>query len=152
VVDEEEFRRTRAQLVARPCPFQAALFAGTAACRLAERVQLAERQSVNCREAAAQARCARLFELLRDKANFALGRSRAPALLPFGQAVKIQAGGLLGLRDALEEGAAESVDDVDRLLSALAARFGDFESVPFERVVRRIAHYRRRGGGATRDS
>jgi hypothetical protein len=152
VVDEEEFRRARAQLVARPCPFQAAIFSRTAACRLAERVQLAERQAVNCSDEVAQARCLRVLELIRSNANFALGRKHASALLPFGQAVKIQAGGLLGLRDVLGDGSAEVVADVDEMLAALAARFGDFELLPFDLVVRRIAHYRHRGGGVNRDS
>lgn len=150
MVDEEEFRRARNGLVERPCPFQAALFSGTAACRLAERVQLAERQAVNCREAHAQARCRQVFELLRTKAGFALGRSRIPALLPFGQAVKVQCGGLLGLRDTLGGEAGGTVADVDGLLLELATRFGGWDSVPLAPVVRRIARYKRQGGN--RDS
>jgi hypothetical protein len=151
VVDENEFRRVRAELVVRPCPFQAAIFAGAAACRLAERVQLAERQAINCREAAAQMRCLRALELIRDRSKFALGRRRLPAVLPFGQALKIQAGGLLGLRDALDGGPADAVADVDGLFAELAARFGPLDSVPFGPVLRRIAHYRRRGD-TNRDS
>lgn len=144
MVDEEEFRRTRAQLVARPCPFEATIFSRTAACRLAERVQLAERQSVNCRDPRAQARCLCVLEFVRHRANFALGRAQPSALLPFGQAVKVQAGGLLGLQDALGGDPAGAVADVDELLDNLVTRFGDLESVPFEVVVRRIAHYKHR--------
>jgi hypothetical protein len=58
--------------------------------------------------------------------------------------VKVQCGGLLGLQDALEGGAADAVADVAGLLTELAARFGGLESFPFETVVRRIAHYKHR--------
>lgn len=104
--DEDAFRSLRAELVAFPCPFERALLARCAACARARSTLLAERETIGCASAGASERCRAYRATLREKALFAL-RVESGSAWPFGKEIRLQCGGLLGLRRALardEEG------------------------------------------------
>lgn len=117
-MDETAFAQLRAALSAAPCPFEKALRAGCAACPRAERRLLAEREAITCREAAAQAACATLGALLREKAAFALRQPVAARPLPHALEMKLLCGGLAGLRHALGGG---PLEDTGTLAQAVLA-------------------------------
>ncbi|MBI3575712.1 MAG: hypothetical protein HY083_08690 [Gammaproteobacteria bacterium] len=67
--------------------------------------------------------------------------------MPHSVLVKIQAGGLLGLRHLQTGAPAETVTDINFLVGHAENRFGDLETVPCEQVRTDMAGYkiRRRG-------
>jgi len=111
--DEDTFRALRDSALPHRCAFERALLTRCAACSCARPVLLAERESIGCASPDPSARCRAYHQQLRAGARFAL-RIEHSGPLPFGKAVRLQCGGLLGLRDALA-----SEDGVGRELGAI---------------------------------
>lgn len=113
--DEDAFRRRRDAALGHACPFERALLARCAACGLARSVLLAEREAIGCQSQAASERCHAYHDALRTASRFAL-RVDASAPWPFSKEIRLQCGGLIGLRQALDEadGSAESDGDGER--------------------------------------
>lgn len=148
MVDETAFRQVREDINRLPCVFERALLARHAVCGLALSHQIAERESIACTEAAAHADCAQMSELLREKSSFALGLTATRRILPHAMVMKIQCGGLDGLKALLDPAA--SAPDVRRLVRLAAERYGDLGELPFSEVVQGVAAWkaRRRHQGA----
>jgi hypothetical protein len=137
------------------CPFEKPIMSAQCGCTLAVRSLLAERVSIDCRSAAACARCRQLRELFRAKARFALKVTESGARLPFGKELRAMLGGLQGLAALLAAPGAESAaraEDIDALVRAAEARYGGLDRLPFETIVRAIGAHpgRRRGAPGTR--
>jgi hypothetical protein len=150
VVDEAAFRQTRGEINRQPCVFERALLARHAACELAVRHQIAERETVACAQAVAHAACAEMSALLREKSAFALGLTATQGILPHSMVMKIQCGGLDGLKALLD--ADVVTPDVRRLVGLAKERYGDLEELPFSEIVQGMAAWkpRRRHSGAPR--
>ncbi|MDP1613297.1 MAG: hypothetical protein Q8M11_19745 [Sulfuritalea sp.] len=150
MVDEIAFRHTREEINRLPCVFERALLARHSVCDLAASHQIAERESVACTEAAAHAACARMSELLREKSSFALGLTATQRILPHAMMMKIQCGGLDGLKALLDAGA--EAPEVHRLLRLAQEGYGDLAALPFSEIVQGVAAWksRRRHPGAPR--
>jgi hypothetical protein len=131
------------------CVFEHALLARHALCDLAVRHQIGERESIACTEAAAHAACAQMSELLREKSAFALGVAATGRILPHAMVMKIQCGGLDGLKAVLDPDA--TAPDAARLVRLAAERYGDVAELPFSEIVQGMAAWkarRRRAGDA----
>jgi hypothetical protein len=162
--DEDAFRRRRDAAIGHACPFERALLARCAACGLARSVLLAEREAIGCQSQAASERCHAYHDELRAASRFAL-RADASAPWPFSKEIRLQCGGLIGLRQALDEaggsgeradgaqgeggGDTESgsadpaapVDDADAVLQRALARWGSVEALPYSRVIRAVIRH-----------
>ena len=138
-MDETRFHLVREQINRLPCVFEKALLCQAAACEAAQRVALAEREMVACREPLARASCGQLLTLLRANSAFALKVRDTQRLLPHAMTMKIQCGGLTGLKDLLDPEAA--APDVLKLVRRAQAEFGDLANLPFSRIVQGVAHW-----------
>jgi hypothetical protein len=161
--DEDAFRRQREAALGHACPFERALLARCAACGLARSVLLAEREAIGCQSQAASERCRAYHDELRTASRFAL-RADASAPWPFSKEIRLQCGGLIGLRQALDDaggnadgegdggedsaaGSAEPdapVDDADALLQRALQRWGSLEALPYSRVIRAVIRHQPR--------
>lgn len=130
-----------------PCVFEKALLCRAAVCEAARQGSIGERELVACGEPLVRAACGQLQSLLRTNAAFALGVKDTQRILPHAMTMKIQCGGLLGLRDVLDAGA--HTPDVLKLVRLAQAEYGGFDALPFSRIVQGIAHWqiRRRSPG-----
>jgi hypothetical protein len=153
-MDENAYQAARTQINPAPCVFQKALLARCAACELASTHALAERETVSCSSPPARINCDTLIRLLLERARFALGLSRAPnspgtggsgVTVPHAAMMKIQCGGLDGLRAALQE----PESDVHRNVLAAQWRWGSLMHLPWPQIVQSVAAWqgRRRGPG-----
>jgi hypothetical protein len=146
-VDESAYRAARAAAAPQPCVFEKALLAGCANCGMAIRRALAEREAIACASPIARGNCAMLQELVRERSTFALKIGAAGAPLPHAAAMKLQCGGLAGLRTAVEADDA----DVHALVVAAQRRFGSLADLPWQDIVRAVTAWqsrrRRRSGG-----
>ncbi|MDP2826178.1 MAG: hypothetical protein Q8O52_26260 [Sulfuritalea sp.] len=149
-MDETAFRNVRGQINRLPCVFERALLARHAVCDLAVSHQIAERESVACTQPVAHDACARMSELLRQKSSFALGLTATQRILPHAMAMKIQCGGLDGLKALLDADAL--APNVRRLVRLAEERYGDLAALPFSEIVQGVAAWkaRRRHPGAPR--
>jgi hypothetical protein len=147
-MDETAFRNVRGEINRLPCVFERALLARHAVCDLAVSHQIAERESIACTRPAAHAACAQMSELLREKSSFALGLTATRRILPHAMVMKIQCGGLDGLKVLLDSAA--SAPDVARLVRLAGERYGELGALPFSEIVQGVAAWkaRRRHPGA----
>ncbi len=143
--NEDAYRDARKSVNPTPCAFEKAVLARCIACSKSEKHLLAERETVNCGDPAAQARCAELRTLLRGHSAFALKISRMGSPLPHAKELKIQCGGLRGLQHAVngEEAVADAFDLIEQALT----QFGELQALPYSEVVKGVVHFegRRRG-------
>lgn len=142
MVDEIAFRNVRGEINRLPCVFERSLLARHALCDLAVRHQIAERESIACTEVAAHAACAQMSELLREKSSFALGLTATRRILPHAMVMKIQCGGLDGLKALLDPDA--TAPDAGRLVRLAVERYGDLGALPFSEIVQGVAAWKAR--------
>jgi hypothetical protein len=135
-MDESAFREMLSAVVA-PCPFERSILRGCAACAQSEKIQIAERELVKCRNMASHSRCRELYAHLRRSFSFALGTLRVDTSLPHAQEMRVQCGGLKGLQHTLNGGA--EVESVDELLENALHHWGDIEDIPYSDVVHAAA-------------
>lgn len=150
MVDETAFRHAKGEINRLPCVFERALLARHAACELAVPHQIAERETVACAQPVARALCAQMSALLRDKSAFALRLTDTQGILSHAMEMKIQCGGLDGLKALLDADAV--APDVRRLVRLAKQHYGDLAALPFSTIVQGVAAWktRRRYSGAPR--
>lgn len=122
-----------------PCVFERALLAQCAVCELARRERVGEHESVACAAPVARSACGTLYGLLREKSAFALGVKEARRVLPHAMAMKVQCGGLDGLKQTIMPDA--HAPDVHRLVRATTERPGGLEALPFSEIVKGVAAF-----------
>jgi len=147
-VDERAFQDAYRATNPLACPFEKAILICRCGCREARRVNIAERDTVNCLDVQAQGDCSLLVGMLRHNAAFTLKLTHPDAVLPHAKYVKVQCGGLLGLQAALrpEHGGETRVEDVRGLVLEAQERYGGLQDLPYSEIVRGIAgfEFRRR--------
>jgi hypothetical protein len=136
---EASFHATRQQINPLPCVFEKALLCQAAVCEAAQRLALAERELVACREPLARAACGQLLTLLRANSAFALKLKDTQRILPHAMMMKIQCGGLVGLKDLVDPDA--HAPDVLKLVRLAQAEFGALDQLPFSRIVQGVARW-----------
>lgn len=141
-MDESAFRNARGEINRLPCVFERALLSRHAVCGLAESHALAERETIACTSPLARAECGRLAGLLREKSAFALKLANTQRTLPHAQVMRIQCGGLDGLRQVLDPEA--PAVDVHRLVCLARERHGELDQLPFSDIVKGIAAWQGR--------
>jgi hypothetical protein len=80
--------------------------------------------------------------LLREKSAFALGLADTQHILPHAMVMKIQCGGLDGLKALLDPGAV--APDVRRLVRLAQEAYGELAALPFSAVVQGVAAWKSR--------
>jgi hypothetical protein len=145
-MDESAFRHARSAVAPLRCVFEKALLARCAGCDVAARHALAEREAVACTSPVARTNCATLLALLRERSAFALRVAPGDSPLPHAAMMKLQCGGLRGLRRAV----AADRDDVHGLVAAARQRFGSLVDLPWADIVPAVVAWqgRRRHRGA----
>ena len=142
-MDNEIFRRTYHSINERFCPYEKSILTNNCDCSLARRFCIAEREGVQCSSDAAQVQCLRVLELMRRQARFALKAIDERAAMPHGKAMRVQVGGLRGLRAAIapEVPVPTRIDDIHAVIETARERFGDISDLPFQPIIQQIAAY-----------
>jgi len=125
-----------------PCVFARALVAKAAVCELARGRAVGARQTTVCASPVARSACGTLYGLLREKAAFPLHLTETRRVLPLAQVMKIQCGGLNGLKQAVSPQAHAA--DVHLLVRAATVRYGSLDGLPFSEIVKGMAAWQGR--------
>ncbi|MFN3883746.1 MAG: hypothetical protein ACK4Q4_03175 [Rhodocyclaceae bacterium] len=147
-MDEHSYRGVRRALNPLPCVFEKALLCQAAVCEAGEHLFLAEREMIACRDPLVRAACGQLLTLLRQNAAFALKVKDTQRILPHAMTMKVQCGGLTGLKDLLDPDA--HAPDVKKLVKLAQAEYGALDALPFSRIVPGISHWQLRKRAPTR--
>ena len=113
------------------CVFAKALLARSASCELALRRTLGEREVLACASPVARINCAPLAALLHERARFALRLPAPGRPLMHVHALKLQCGGLAGLREAVPA----APDDVHALVRSAQEAHGSLAALPWQEIV-----------------
>jgi hypothetical protein len=143
-MDENEYRSLYKDYNKQKCVFEKVLLTRAHACKNLIKHNLAEREAAGCLDAAACEQCALLLDSLREKATFAL-REANLSNLAHGKEIKVQSGGLTGLKKLYApEDENPSVSDISELVQALVIKFGSLDKIPFSEVMPSIVHFQLR--------
>lgn len=144
-MDENELRKTYLDLQDIPCSFEKIILSGRCGCENAKKFNLAEREGISCASQAAQLDCAEFLGLVHEHARFALHLTHITGPLPHAKEIRVQGGGLTGLKQTLApDSADESVEDIYALITDAKEQFGSLADIPMEEVIRSISHYQGR--------
>lgn len=126
------------------CVFARALLGCAAACELARRRSLGERETLACSSPVARTNCGTLAALMHERARFALRLPSPSQPMVHAKALRLHCGGLQGLQRAL--GAEQR--NVHAMVGDALERYGSMTQLPWDAIVRDIAGWqplRRRG-------
>jgi hypothetical protein len=145
-MDQDAFRRTYREINERVCVYEKSLLSRKCNCSMARKLCIAEREGVHCTTDQAHEQCREFLDQLRHHARFALKSNHDRAVLPHGQAMRLQVGGLRGLFVALHEDQPipETIDDVYGLINQAKAVYDDLDKLPFQRLIQQVAAYKGR--------
>jgi hypothetical protein len=141
-MDEAAFRHAKGDINRLPCVFERALLAKHAVCEYAVRHQIGERETIACAQPPARVNCGELNGLLREKSAFTLKLTHPNRILPHAMVMKIQCGGLNGLRDLLDADA--PAPNVHHLVRRALECYASLDELPFGEIVRGVAAWQGR--------
>ncbi len=143
-MDEQEYKSTYHQIASHRCVFEKALTGNHARCACARHFWLADREGYACKSSDAADKCGELLRILREKSRFVLKRQETCQLLPHNMELRVQAGGLQGLRSHFEAGSTGPITDVHSLVLRAREKFSDYRKLPFDVIVRSVARFQGR--------
>lgn len=120
------------------CVFSKALLAQQARCQCSQRRALGERELIVCTSGPAWLNCGTVAALLHERARFALRLPPAGRPVEHAKALRLQCGGLAGLRHALGDA---GPDDVHGLVQAAQARWGSLPEAPWGVIVPSVVEW-----------
>lgn len=120
---------------ANACVFAKALLSRAATCELAAPRTRGEQEMLECTSPVAHTNCGTLAALIRERSRFALRLPGPDRPLIHQQAMRLQCGGLMAMREVL--GVADR--DVHRLVATAHERLTSLMHLPWEPLVAAIA-------------
>ncbi len=123
------------------CAFNHPLMVGEFRCNKARSVVRRGGPDVDCESEAAQRRCTRLFARLKAASLPAMDLPDDPLSMPHSIHVKIQSGGLSGIKRMLKD---TQDDDVASMVRAAVRRFHGIDAIPLDELILDITNYRLR--------
>lgn len=133
-MDEDAYRATYQRVNQNRCVFEKMLLLRYGSCKNANKLLLAEREAYACSSVIDQPKCQTLLELLRSNARFSLQLTQIDSPLPHAKELKVQAGGLFGLQQLINE---ENVTRMDALNDD-EAKFGQQPQTPINNVIETV--------------
>jgi len=144
-MEEDEYKATYLEIAGNRCVFEKTLTNNQGKCRFSRHFCLADREGYACESDEFASNCRDLLEKLRDKSRFSLKLPSVGAQLPHNMDIRVQVGGLRGLRTAL--GAASSddpVEDIRALLERAETRYGNMDALPYSEIIQSITRFQGR--------
>ena len=145
-MEEGEYKSTYNELASVRCVFEKALTHQQAKCLQAKHFWLADREGYSCKSSESSAICRELLENLRKTSRFVLKLHDVNGPLPHNMEIRVQVGGLRGLRQQLAAGEApvETVDNVQAMLTQALEKYGSLQNLPYSEIVQSVTQYQGR--------
>ena len=144
-MDEKQFKATYSEVNGLPCAFAKAILTRCCRCERSQRLYIAEREAVACKSPGAHQQCTEVLEAFRRKALFALRMTHLEEKLPHGKEIKVQCGGVLGLKSALNPDG-EDQPDIHATIERSMRVYGEINAFPYTEIVKHITTYKARKG------
>lgn len=141
--NESAYKAIYGEMVRLACPFEKVILSRCADCELAQKLNIAEREAVACRSVAASEHCTALRGLMHQNALFALKLSQPVSALPHAKEMKIQCGGLLGIRRLLDPDAPRC-ENIHAMTESFQASHENLSDLPWSEIVKEITAFKGR--------
>ncbi len=138
-MDEAKFKTTYREMNPLPCIFRKAILSYKFDCEKVQHLNIAERETVNCSSENAHKICFNLLKLLEKNSQVALHLTDINTQLTHNKAMKIQCGGLLGIRNSLK--LSDESLSIYSLLKQALLEFKSLENLPYQNIIGIIVHY-----------
>lgn len=144
-MEEDEYKAVYRGLAENHCIFEKALTNNQCQCRFSSHFWLADREGYACKSEQHALNCRVFLEKLRDNSRFSLKLASVGAQLPHNMDIRVQVGGLRGLRTALGfEASDDPVDDISALLEKAGIVYENLDALPYSEIVQSIARFQGR--------
>lgn len=152
-MDEKEYRATYQEIAKNRCVFEKALTNNQCKCRFSQHFWLADREGYACKSEESAANCRNILEKLRENSRFLLKLHDVGEQLPHNMELRVQVGGLRGLRAVLGHDEKEAlIADIRTLVEQAEQRFDDMDALPYSEIVQSIASFQARRHGKGKQS
>jgi len=150
-MEEDEYKATYHEIAKTRCVFEKALTNNQCKCRFSRHFWLADREGYACNSEENSSICSYLLEKLRENSRFFLKIHSVGKQLPHNVDIRVQVGGLRGLRMAMgSEDDALLIADIKALVEQAEAQFESLDRLPYSEIVQSIASYQGRSRGKKR--
>lgn len=140
-MDEDQFRKTYKDLNPQRCVFEKAINNRRCNCSYKHIFLLATREGVACTAEDGSALCSALLNKMRQASSFHLKSiTVGDSPLPHNQELRIQAGGISGLRKLVANDSANN--DIYSVLQSALAVWKDVEHIPYSEIINSISNYK----------
>lgn len=144
-MEEDEYKATYNDIAETRCVFEKALTNNQCRCRFSSHFCLADREGYSCKLDESASKCRYFLRKLRENSRFFLKIHSVGSQLPHNVDIRVQVGGLRGLRATINpENRDEVVADISMLVEQAEARFDDLDALPYSEIVQSIAQYQGR--------
>jgi hypothetical protein len=109
-----------------------------------ERIHLADRECVGCKNKQAWQNCRNFLALLRENAKFALKLPEADGSpLPHGKEIKVQNGSIIGLHKLFNLAETDK-PYINELLKQALTKYQTFDNLPLDQLMQSIVNFKAR--------
>jgi hypothetical protein len=138
-VDEDEYKNAYSRINTLRCVFEKTMCSLHGQCSQGRMFGLADRHGFGCESPLAQQQCADLLNHLRSQTRFVFKLAEIDGQLPHNKEIRVQHGGLIGLRKLLDASAdASPIADVSQVVQQAIAKFGSIENIPYATLMQSI--------------
>jgi hypothetical protein len=142
-MDEDKYRETYRSVNPLQCPFEKTLNSRRCQCSKMEKIHLADRECVGCKEKQAWQNCLDFIKLLRKNALFALKITESEEPLPHGKEIKVQNGSIIGLHKLFKH-SEEERPNIYQLLEQSLTEYQTFDKLPLDQLMQSIVNFKAR--------
>ncbi len=149
-MEENEYKAVYSKIAENRCVFEKALTNNQCKCHFSKHFCLADREGYSCGSREVAANCRNILEKLRENSKFLLKLHEVGEQLPHNMEIRVQVGGLRGLRAVLGSDEKDAlITDIRGLIEQAELQYNDMDALPYNEIVQSIASFqaRRRGKG-----
>ena len=152
-MEEDEYKATYHEIAKNRCVFEKALTNNQCKCRYSRHFWLADREGYACKSQDIAVNCRNLLGKLRENSRFLLKLHEAGEPLPHNMEIRVQIGGLRGLRSVLGSDEKESlISDIRALIEQAQKQYDNMDALPYNEIVQSIASFKTRRHGKSKQS
>lgn len=150
-MEEDEYKATYQEIAKIRCVFEKALTNNQCKCRLSQHFWLADREGYACKSEEMAGNCAYLLKKFQESSRFLLKSHAVGTPLPHNANIRVQVGGLRGLRAVLGPDEKTAViSDIRSLIEQAEQQYDNMDVLPYSEIVQSIASFQGRKRGKNR--
>lgn len=152
-MEEDEYKATYQEIAKNRCVFEKALTNNQCKCRLSRHFWLADREGYACKSQDIASDCREVLVKFRETSRFLLKLHDVREPLPHNMEIRIQIGGLRGLKAILGSDEGESlIGDIRALIEQAEKQYGNVDALPYSEIVQSIASFKTRRHGKNKQN